>query len=114
MSIERDAAWSNKSPQLPTATSQPLRTAFQPPNELCGLSATNRNREPPGVDRAMEGRSAEGDDVYNIARRNSINLRVGDGSGTTFSFELFAGLASQRRGGGRRRSFKPTFARSRA
>src|SRR6266403_1095752 len=93
MSIERNAAWPDQSPQL---------------------SAANRNRERPDIDRAMEGRSANSDNIYNIARRNALDILLRNGSRTTFSFELFTGPAAQRRGSDHGGSSKPACARSRA
>ena len=111
MSVERHASGPDQSPCLSAAIAKLIRATFQPANELCRLSAANRDRKRSRGGRAVERGSQKGHHLRNGARRNTSDVFVCCGSGTTFSFALFADTHPQC---GRRdcwRHVEPEFAR---
>src|SRR5207248_4307335 len=97
---------------LSTASPKFVRATLQPANELSRLSAAGSNRDRSGRDREMERRCAQGDDVFDAARRSTANVFNGHRNGTTFQSALFAGSDSIGFGRDHRRSGESTLARS--
>src|SRR6185503_13879023 len=85
MSIERHTSGPNQSSCLSAATARLIRATFQPANELCRLSAADRNRKRSSGGRAVERGSQKDHYLRNRARRNTSDIFVCCGNGTAFS-----------------------------